>query len=344
MAVSKRSVLSGTAVATAALVALALAPVLAGSASGATAAAGGCAATAHIDSQWGGGQIVTVTVVNTAPAAATSWTVTWTPASGQRVVSAWNATVSAAGTTATAVNASYNGALAPGASITFGMQLAGTGPAPVLDCANDAAQGSADVTATVADNGTTLTLYVGQTLAVSLPANYRPPVASGPALSAQSSTGGFPSGQPVLARYRASAPGTADVSSQTDDPCLHTTPPCARPVALWLVHVTVLPSAGRTVTVTQADNAGTVTLRTGDTLVVSLPAMYGPPTVAPAGVLALAGSTGGYPTGQALLARYTAAAVGRADVSTVSDAACLHQPIPCPSPQVPWRLHVTVTA
>jgi hypothetical protein len=322
MAVSKRSVLSGTAVATAALVALALAPVLAGSASGAAAAAGGCAATAHIDSQWDGGQIVTVTVVNTAPVAATSWTVTWTPASGQRVVSAWNATVSASGTTATAVNASYNGALAPGASAAFGMQLAGTGPAPVLDCANDAAQGSADVTATVADNGTTFTLYVGQTLAVSLPANYRPPVASGPALSAQSSSGGFPSGHP----------------------CLHTTPPCARPVAQWLVHVTVLPAAGRTVTVTQADNAGTVTLRTGDTLVVSLPAMYVPPTVAPAGVLALAGSTGGYPAGQALLARYTAAAPGRADVSTVSDAACLHQPLPCPSPQVPWRLHVTVTA
>jgi hypothetical protein len=355
VALSKRVVRFGVAMGAAALTALAMTLALAGSASGVDAA-GGCGATAHIDSQWGsgssGGQIITVTVGNTSTTTATRWAVAWTLAAYQRVISAWNATVSASGAAATAVNTPYNGTLGPGASTTFGIQLAGTAPTPVLSCTNDAAPtgsgspGVADVTATAADNGSTLTLHVGQTLGVSLPASYRPPAVTGTALRALSNTGGFPTGQPVAALYRAIAPGTADVSSQTDDPCLHATPPCARPIALFLVHVTILPpsSSGTSHSVTEADNAGTVALRAGDTLVVSLPSMYGPPTVTPSGVLLVLDVTGGYPTGQPLVARYSAVTPGQVDLSTISDAACLHQPMPCPSPQVPWRIHVTVTA
>ena len=98
----------------------------------------GCTATAHIDSQWGsgpsGGEIVSFTVVNTSAGPATRWTVTWTLGSGQSVSSAWNAAVTVSGTTATAVNAPYNGTLAAGASTTFGLQLAGTGPVPTPLC------------------------------------------------------------------------------------------------------------------------------------------------------------------------------------------------------------------
>ncbi|MFI7426696.1 cellulose binding domain-containing protein [Micromonospora sp. NPDC049836] len=360
MTVSRRVALAGVAVS--ATVLAVLAPVLAGSAATVPWSAGGCSATAHIDSAWGsgttGGEIVTVTVVNTSATAATTWTVSWTLGSGQRIVSAWGATASTSGSTATAVNAGYNGALGPGASTTFGMQLAGTGPAPVLSCGNDAAppaSGSpsvtppagADLTITTADNGTTVTVFAGQALGVVLPADYRPPTVSGVALAQQSSTGGYPTGQPVSALYRAVAPGDSDLSSQTDNACHHTTPPCGAPVALWLVHVKVLPApsgTGQTVTVTQIDNARTVALRVGDTLEVSLPSMYRPPTVAPSGPLVRSDLTGGYPTGQPLLVRYVAVAAGQADVSTISDGDCLHLPTPCPSPQVKWVVHVTVTA
>jgi Cellulose binding domain len=359
MAVSKRAILAASAIAAGAflLVALMMTAGIAGNAAAADTPAGGCSATARVDSQWGtgtsGGQIVTVTVVNTSATAGTRWTVTWRLAAGQRVASSWSATVSTSGDTVTAVNLPYNGALAPGASTAFGMQLAGTGPAPAPSCSNDAAPASsgtpptgADVTVTEADSGTTVTLLYGQTLGVSLPSAYRPPTVNGPALRQVSTSGGYPTGQPVSAVYRAVAAGEADVNTVTDMDCFHTTPPCAAPVKLWTVHVLVLnepPGGGQTVTVTTADNTSAVNLHVGDTLVVSLPSMYQPPTVNPSGVLAAGDVAGGYPTGQPLVARYRAVAAGRADVSTITDADCIHQrPLPCPSPQVPWTVHVEV--
>jgi hypothetical protein len=78
--------------------------------------------------------------------------------------------------------------------------------------------------------------------------------------------------------------------------------------------------------------------------VVSLPSDYLPPNVAPAGVLVQRDVVGGYPSAQPLVARYVADAAGQADVSTRTDAACNHAPTPCPSPSVPWTVHVTVTA
>jgi hypothetical protein len=334
-----------------------MAPLVAGTAA---AAAGGCSATAAIQSQWGSGtaagEVVTVTVANTSAQAATGWTVTWT-ATGQ-VVSAWNATVSVSGGAATAINAGYNGSLAPGASTTFGMQLAGTGAAPVLSCALDAApptsaspsvtsSSGADVTVTDADAGRTVIVLVGQTLGVSLPAVYRPATAKGSGLSQLSSSGGFPTGQPFAARYRAVAPGSVDLSSQTDYACLHTTPPCALPIALWAVHVQVVDVADRnvqTVTVTAADNGRAVSLRVGDTLVVSLPSQYDPPPSNTGGVLVQRDVSGGYPTNQPLVAHYTAAVPGQAVVTTYTDNPCDHDPTPCPGPIMRWTIQVTVTA
>jgi hypothetical protein len=238
---------------TAILAALAMSPAIAGSAPVAPSA-GGCGATAQVETQWGsgvsGGQIVGVTVTNSSAETTTRWTVTWTLGTGQRVVSAWNAAVSTSGGTATAVNASYDGDLAPGASTTFGMQLAGIGSAPVLSC----------------DNGAS-------------------------------------------------------------------TPPASTP-----------PGGGSDVTVGQADNQSTVRLHVGDTLVVSLASNYLPPKLSTAGVLVQSDTAGGYPTGQPLLTRYLAAAAGTVNVSTLTDIACNHQPTPCPSPQVPWTITVTVTA
>ncbi len=357
MAATRRLTLaaSGMTVGLALVVAAATAPTLAGGPAVAAAAPGGCAATAHIDAQWGagatGGEVLSFTVTNTSRSAATNWTVAWTLASGQRVLNAWSATVTMSGTAATAVNAPYNGALAPGASTTFGMQLSGVGPLPAPSCANDAAPpssapaGGGDVNVGEADNQTTVTLAVGQTLGVSLNANFRPPTASGPALTELSVSGGYGTGQPLSALYRATAAGTVDLSAVTDAACLHATPPCAVPVELWTVHVKVVGASpgGQTVTVTVADNHTTVNLRVGDRLTVSLSHEYDPPTVTPGGVLAQSDSTGGYPTDQPLLVHYLAMVPGQVDISTRTDAPCVHQPTPCPTPTVPWTIHVIVT-
>jgi hypothetical protein len=355
MALSRQSIVSLCAAfgGTVALAALVMSPAAADGTTPALAA-GGCAATAHVDTEWGsgagGGQIVTVAVANNSAAATTRWTVTWTLGGGQRVVSAWNATVSTSGSTATAVNASYNGALAPGASTTFGMQLAGTGPAPVIGCDNGATTptsspppGGPDVSVGADDDQRTVTLVVGQTLGVSLGAEYRTPT-TGAALTQVSATGGYPTGQPLAVLYRAVAPGQVDVTTHSDYACLHATPPCAVPIRLWTLHVTVLAPTGQTVTVSTADNQSTVRLHVGDTLVVSLAVNYLPPTLSTTGVLVQRDSTGGYPTGQPLVARYLAAAPGTLKVSTLTDAACNHEPTPCPSPQIPWTITATVTA
>jgi hypothetical protein len=348
MALSKQSIMAlcATLGGTVLLAALATSPAAARSAVG-------CGATAHIESQWGsgagGGQIVAVSVANTSPVTTTKWSVTWALGDGQRLVSAWNAAVSTSGGTATAVNVSYNGVLAPGASTSFGMQLAGTGAAPVLTCDNGATPptsssppGGPDVAVGTADDQRTVTLVVGQTLGVSLGAEYVTPTA-GPALAQVSASGGYPTGQPLDALYRAVAPGQADVTTHTDNACLHTTPPCTIPIRLWTLHVTVLAATGQTVTVSTADNQSTVRLHVGDTLVVSLALDYLPPTLATPGVLVPRDSTGGYPTGRPLVARYLAAAAGTVKVSTHTDTACNHAPTPCPSPTVPWTITAVVT-
>lgn len=358
MAVSRRSTLAAIGIVAGAglLVATAMTSAMAG-VPGSDPGSRGCRATARIDAQWGsgatGGQILTVTVTNTAATAATKWTVAWTLGADQRIVSGWNTTVSTAGTTVTAVNAAHNGVLAPAASTTFGMQLSGHAPVPVPSCGNDtstlpttAPPPSDDVTVTQADNQRTVTLFVGQTLGVALGPDFVTPVVSGPALARAATSGGYPTGQPLAASYRAVAAGSVDITSRTDYACLHASPPCALPTTLWTLHVNVVdvPDTGRTVTVSTADNLSTVNLRVGDTLVVSLPSAYLPPWVTAGGVIVQRDVAGGYPTGQPLLARYVAAAPGQTDVSTQTDAPCNHLPTPCPSPTVRWTAHIIVTS
>lgn len=357
MALSKRSTLAlgGIAAGAALLVGLAMTPALAGG-SPATLQVGGCNATAHIDNQWGtgasAGENITVTVANTAATASTKWVVTWTLADGERIPAWWNTVVTTVGTAATAVNASYNGNLAPGASTTFGMQLWGTTTAPSLTCATDAIAptssqpgGGADLTLTLANNQRTLTMFVGQTVRVDLRSDFRQPTVSGPALAAVLVTGGYPTGQPMAATYRAVTPGSVDVATHIDNACNYATPPCPGPFQVWTVHINVITpsSSGRTVTVTTANNQSTILLYVGDTLAVSLPAEYQPPKVAPGGVLVQQDTAGGYPTGQPFLAHYLAVTAGQVDLSSVTDASCIHVPTPCPTPQVPWKVHATVT-
>jgi hypothetical protein len=90
------------------------------------------------------------------------------------------------------------------------------------------------------DAGSTVELRVGDSLRVELGADYRPATAR-PAgvLERTSATGGYPTGQPMVAVFKAIATGSADVESSTDYACLHATPSCALPQQLWSVHVVV---------------------------------------------------------------------------------------------------------
>ncbi|WP_046730634.1 glycoside hydrolase family 18 chitinase [Streptomyces humi] len=90
-------------------------------------AATAATATFSKTSDWGTGFGGQWTVKNTGTASISSWTVEWDFPSGTSVTSAWDADVTSSGTHWTARNKSYNGTLAPGASVSFGFNGAGSG-------------------------------------------------------------------------------------------------------------------------------------------------------------------------------------------------------------------------
>ncbi|MGI5136891.1 glycosyl hydrolase family 18 protein [Streptomyces sp. CA-106110] len=96
---------------------------LAGPAQAATSATATYAKT----QDWGTGFEGKWTVKNTATTSLSSWTIEWDFPSGTSVTSAWDADVTNSGTHWTAKNKSYNGTLAPGASVSFGFNGAGPG-------------------------------------------------------------------------------------------------------------------------------------------------------------------------------------------------------------------------
>jgi endoglucanase len=107
----------------------------------ATASPGTCTASYSVTSQWTnggsaqGGFTANVTVT-AGSSGLSSWTVTWTFANGQIVVSAWNTSLAQSGASATATNTSSNGSLSAGASTSFGFQgsWSGTNSVPSLSC------------------------------------------------------------------------------------------------------------------------------------------------------------------------------------------------------------------
>ncbi|MEV0219477.1 glycoside hydrolase family 18 chitinase [Streptomyces sp. NPDC050704] len=81
---------------------------------------------------WGTGFEGKWTVKNTGTTGISSWTVEWDFPSGTSVTSAWDADVTSSGTHWTAKNKSWNGTLAPGASVSFGFN--GSGPGSPANC------------------------------------------------------------------------------------------------------------------------------------------------------------------------------------------------------------------
>lgn len=89
-----------------------------------------CAVTYAVNNAWNTGFTATVTVKNTGATAVDGWQLTWAYPGGQRVTSAWNATVTQNGTAVSARNADWNRTIAPGATATFGVQGTHTGSNP----------------------------------------------------------------------------------------------------------------------------------------------------------------------------------------------------------------------
>jgi cellulase/cellobiase CelA1 len=75
--------------------------------------------------QWPGGFQATITVTNGA-SARSSWRVGWTFPSGQVITQLWNASYTQSGSSVTASNVSYNGALAAGGTTSFGFTASWT--------------------------------------------------------------------------------------------------------------------------------------------------------------------------------------------------------------------------
>ncbi|MFH0518366.1 cellulose binding domain-containing protein [Streptomyces sp. M41] len=99
-----------------------------------------CTASYRTVTSWQGGYQGEVTVTNAPAAAASGWTATVVPTEGARLTQVWDGTLdSTRSGAATVANASWNGVLEPGASVTFGFiadASASTGtPSATVTCA-----------------------------------------------------------------------------------------------------------------------------------------------------------------------------------------------------------------
>jgi O-glycosyl hydrolase len=94
-----------------------------------------CSATYRITNSWQDGFQADVTVTNSSPTPLNGWTVTWPLPGGQTISQVWNGTLTTTASTVTVTNASWNGAIAAGASTSFGLIGAGpAGAAPTPTC------------------------------------------------------------------------------------------------------------------------------------------------------------------------------------------------------------------
>jgi Cellulose binding domain/Putative Ig domain len=84
------------------------------------------AGTCHVDytkaSEWAGGFTANVTITNTSTVTVNGWTLMFSFPGDQKITSAWNASVTQSGASVTAVNMSYNAAIAPSGNVQFGFQ------------------------------------------------------------------------------------------------------------------------------------------------------------------------------------------------------------------------------
>ncbi|MEU7802387.1 glycoside hydrolase family 9 protein [Micromonospora arborensis] len=100
---------------------------------------GGTCTVGYATTDWSAGFTATVTITNTGTSALNGWTLRFSFPGGQTVSQGWSATVSQSGAAVTATNLSYNGTIAPGASVSFGFNgnHSGTNPKPTAFTVNN---------------------------------------------------------------------------------------------------------------------------------------------------------------------------------------------------------------
>ncbi|GAA0817267.1 chitosanase [Spirilliplanes yamanashiensis] len=147
-------------------------------------------ATFSKDSDWGSGWTGRYTIRNTGDQAVTSWTVEFELPAGTTVGSYWDALLTTSGRRHTFTNRSWNGAVAPGASVTFGFLGIGTGvPAGCTINGAPCGGGSAPTTAPTTTRPTTAAPTTAPTTRPPTTApTTRPP--TGPPVTTQPPTGG----------------------------------------------------------------------------------------------------------------------------------------------------------
>ncbi|NUP62268.1 MAG: endo-1,4-beta-xylanase [Nonomuraea sp.] len=91
---------------------------------------GACTASYSVTSQWDTGFTGQVTIACSG-ASLSSWKASWTFGAGQRITQAWNATCTQSGSAVGCANASYNGSVPDGGSVTFGFNGSWSGSNPV---------------------------------------------------------------------------------------------------------------------------------------------------------------------------------------------------------------------
>jgi hypothetical protein len=101
-----------------------------------TGSTGSCVATYTKIGEWSGGFQAEVAVKNNRSTASSAWTVTWTFANGQVISQLWGGKYTQSGSAVTVTNEAWNGALAAGASTTFGFLASwnGTNAIPTVSC------------------------------------------------------------------------------------------------------------------------------------------------------------------------------------------------------------------
>ncbi|MEH0549362.1 MULTISPECIES: endo-1,4-beta-xylanase [unclassified Streptomyces] len=94
---------------------------------------GRCAAAYSVGSQWNTGFTGNVTI-SCSGASLSSWKVTWAYGAGQQITQAWNAVCTQSGAAVSCANASYNGTVPDGGSVSFGFNAnwSGSNPAPTI--------------------------------------------------------------------------------------------------------------------------------------------------------------------------------------------------------------------
>ncbi|MFJ8597391.1 endo-1,4-beta-xylanase [Streptomyces shenzhenensis] len=91
---------------------------------------GACSAAYTVTSQWNTGFTGQVTI-SCSGASLSSWKASWAFGAGQQITQAWNATCTQSGSAVSCSNASYNGSVPDGGSVTFGFNASWSGSNPL---------------------------------------------------------------------------------------------------------------------------------------------------------------------------------------------------------------------